>query len=82
MMTSEFAKVADCPACAGEYGNHSQFCPLKDSQIRLAKVERALLKFVAVEQMFGHIGQHKASECADCARVLEAMDALGWRDNT
>ena len=44
------------------------------------KMERALRKFVAVEQMFGHAGQHKANECADCARVLDAMDALKWKD--
>lgn len=50
--------------------------------VRGESVRRALLKFVAVEQRFGHAGQHKAAECADCARVLEAMDALEWRDET
>jgi len=48
--------------------------------LRCQKMERALLKFVEVEKMFGHTGQHDPAECADCARVIDAREALDWRD--
>lgn len=37
----------------------------------------ALSEFVRVEANFGHTGQHKDSECADCKRVNAAYHALG-----
>lgn len=36
----------------------------------------ALLEFLRTENKFGHSGQHKADECADCARVQKANRAL------
>lgn len=47
-------------------------------------LREALLEFVRVERMFGHNGQHKDSECADCKRVRQADIALSrgfLRDN-
>lgn len=44
---------------------------------RERKLTNALIEFVLVEHKFGHTGQHKDEECADCKRVRIAHEALG-----
>lgn len=53
----------------------TQLNPSPEERERMLRA--ALIEFVRVESNFGHTGQHKPEECADCKRVLQAHEALG-----
>lgn len=59
-------------ALATGNGRRSPSCDEREKMLRAS-----LLSFVRVENSFGHTGQHKPNECADCKRVIQANEALG-----
>lgn len=76
-----FAECTQCscqgPFCQKEPQVIPEWNKRATEQEREKKLRAALLMFVQVERSFGHNGQHKPEECADCKRQIIANEALG-----